>query len=72
MELTVPWEEGCEEAAERKKRQIPATCPRLPGQGVDNMADDSGSRMSRIPSSICVESIDKGWTERPLEESSHP
>ncbi len=70
VELTVPWDEGCEEAAEKKKRQIPATCPRLPGQGVDNMADDGGSRMSRIPSSICVESIDEGWTERPLEESS--
>ncbi len=46
-----------------EKRQMPATFPRRPGQGVDNMADDGGSRMSRIPSSICVESIDEGWTE---------
>ncbi len=53
-----------------RTRQIPATFPRLPGEGVDNMADDGRSRMSRIPSSICVESIDECWTERPLEESS--
>ncbi len=54
-----------------KKRQIPATCPRLPGRGGQaELADDGGSRMSRIPSSICVEYIDQGWTERPLEESS--
>jgi len=53
-----------------KKSQIPATCPRQPGQGLDNMADDGGSQISRIPSSICLESIDKGRIERLLEESS--
>ncbi|KAL1258925.1 hypothetical protein QQF64_009502 [Cirrhinus molitorella] len=35
------------------------------------MAEDSGSWMPRIPSSICVGSNDRSWTERPLEESSH-
>lgn len=30
VELTVPWEEACEDVAE-KKREIPATCPRLLG-----------------------------------------
>lgn len=54
-----------------KEDQVPAACPGLPGQGVDNMADDSGSRMSRIPSTISVESLDKGGTERPLKEDSH-
>ncbi|TRY86271.1 hypothetical protein DNTS_009304 [Danionella cerebrum] len=33
----------CEEAAERS--QIPATGPRLPGQGVDNVSENSGSRI---------------------------
>ena len=46
------------------------TCPGLPGQGVDNMADNSGSGLSRIPSSISVESDDNGWTERPREDNS--
>ncbi len=31
-----------------EKRQIPATCPRLPGQGVDNMADEGGSRAQSV------------------------
>ncbi|KAL0163026.1 hypothetical protein M9458_042422, partial [Cirrhinus mrigala] len=57
VELTVPWEEDCEEAAERKNGKY---------QQLVQDCRDKG-----IPSPICVESDDKGWTERPLEESSH-
>jgi len=60
-ELIEPWEEGCEEAAERKKPK----CQQL----VQDCRDKGW--MSGIPCSICMEFINKGWIEGPLKESNH-
>ena len=69
VELTVPWEEGCEEAAENKKakyQQFVQDC-RDKGWTTWLMTVEVGCRGFPAQS---VKSIDKGWTQRPLEESS--
>lgn len=57
---------GLRRSCREEENQVPGTCPGLSGQGVGDMTDDSGSGMSRIPSSVRVETFDKGWTEKPL------
>ena len=69
VELTVLWEEGCEEAAERKKTKYQQL---VQGKRVDNMAVYSRGGMLWFPSPICMESADKSRSEGPREKNSCP
>ncbi len=58
VELTVPWEEGCEETFERKSE-------RFKGQVQDcrDMVIPSRGGMQGLPSPVSLEADDRSWTE---------